>query len=134
MVAQEDKHAQGLSDLDDTAQGLRLWVKAALNVHPALNATESGGHVHDLQHVDDERLEDDGLLSDLVPITGHLTRNVEIFLDQLILLNDQNILHRIAHGASSLASASVKGDQELEGLAIGASRDVTNGGGRRRIS
>lgn len=118
LIAQKDKHAQGLADLDDTAQGLSLGVQSTLNVHPALNSAKSRRNIHYLQHVDDKRLEDDSLLSRLVPIAGHFTGNVKVFLDQFIALNDQNILNGVTDGASGLASTAVKRDEKLKGLAI----------------
>lgn len=127
LVTQEYKHAQCFADLDDTAQRLGLRVQAALNVHPALNATESRGHIDDFQHVNNEGLEDDCLLTSFVPVACHFPGDIEVFLDQFVLLNDQNILNRVAHGTSGLASTSVEGNEEFERFAVGSSLNVTVG-------
>uniref|UniRef100_A0A182QFV1 Uncharacterized protein n=1 Tax=Anopheles farauti TaxID=69004 RepID=A0A182QFV1_9DIPT len=106
-IAQIHQHAQHLADLDHARDGRDARVDAALDVHPALDTAGRRRHVDHLQLVDDERLEDDRVLLLLALAARDTARRIPRLLHVLVRLDDENVVHRGAHGAGRFAAAPI---------------------------
>lgn len=124
-ISQVYQDAQRFTDLDDTGDRRNARVRSSLDVHPTLNSSGSGRNINNLQHIHDERLEENGILLLLDLTAGDPPSSIPRFLDIFIALDDQHVVHGRTHRARWFASAAVERNGKGELTSSPARRHIT---------
>jgi len=106
-ILQVHQNRQSFTNLDAIGNWRDFWVCSDLDIHPTFNASSLRWNVNNFKHVNNKRLEVDGLLGGLAATASNSSGGVPGLGDCFVGLDDENVVDRSANRARSLASASI---------------------------
>lgn len=124
VVLDGQDHGHSLADLDQARDFGSPGSLANLDLHPAADVVTGEVSTDDVEHVDGEGTESDGLLVLIVPGAAQFAGDVPNFLDLVVVLDNDGVLKEGAESTWVGAIAAIGG---VTDGATGATADVEVG-------